>query len=121
MSREQEQKDIWQELRETHKSKVERPSRDFVDLPSHRDRQHFQRSDNERAFDLIQREVEVSERSEARVRFGRRHVLLICHRATLKEMSFRGTERRGTSSSLTSPVQQGEQVPRRSTAVHFSE
>ena len=59
MARQQKQKDSRQKLRESDQAQIQRSTRDFVDLPSHRDRLHFERGHDEEARDLVEREIGV--------------------------------------------------------------
>ena len=55
---------LW-EMNTAHEAEVERTPGDLVHLPANGNRKHFQRGDNECAFHLIQREVEVTKCGEA--------------------------------------------------------
>ena len=61
VTRDQKQQNARQELRQTHQSQVERPLRDFVDLPADRNRLHLQARNNAKARQLVGRKVRKSE------------------------------------------------------------
>src|ERR1700733_13021675 len=62
MSRNQEQKDARQELREPYQAEIQRAFREVVNLPSHRDRLHLHRSHNQKSRNLEQHKVGMSKR-----------------------------------------------------------
>jgi hypothetical protein len=79
MSGNQEKKNIRQELSQPDVTEVKRAPRDLVNLPAHGDRLHFDRRNNTKAFEFVQREINVAECGQAGMMLSRGHVVLMCH------------------------------------------
>src|SRR5712691_8234124 len=84
VSGEEKQRETWQKLGQANVSEIERTLRDLVHLPSHGDRLHLERNDDEEARERVRDEVGIGEGyspGKARVfGTGREHSLLLCHR-----------------------------------------
>src|SRR5216683_2169942 len=84
VSGEEKQREAGQKLGEANVSEIERALRDLVHLPSHGDRLHLERYDDEEARQRVRDEVGMSEGyspGKARVfGTGREHSLLLCYR-----------------------------------------
>jgi len=52
-----EQKYPRKKLRQPHPAQIERPPRDLLHLPAHRDRLHFKRGNDEKSRHLVKRKV----------------------------------------------------------------
>src|SRR5262249_59430830 len=85
----QKEEDDRQKLCQTDEAKIERASRDLVNLPTDRNRLHLQRGDQKKSSDRERCEIGVAERSQAGVvAFVIGHVLLLCHTALLNVQQF---------------------------------
>ena len=58
----QEQKYPGKKLCQPYQAKVERPPRDLIHLPAHRDRLHLKRGNDEKSRHLIKRKVRIRKR-----------------------------------------------------------
>jgi len=60
----QEKEDAGRKLREANQSKIERPMRERIDLPAHRDGLHLSRASDEDSRRHEQTEIGISKRDE---------------------------------------------------------
>ena len=67
MPRDQKQQDARRELGQPHQAQVERPLRDFVDLPADRDRLHLEAGYDQKTSQLVKRKVRIREGNAPRV------------------------------------------------------
>src|ERR1700681_189863 len=84
VSGEEKQREAGQKLGEANVSEIEWTLRDLVHLPSHGDRLHLERHDDEEPRERVRDEVGMSagySPGKARVfSTGREHSLILCHR-----------------------------------------
>ena len=96
MARDEEQENAWEELGQADEAEIQRPLRDFVDLPADRDRLHLPGEYDEETRQLEKNETGISESdSPAGSRIlGCSHRGLLCHKTktstrTVEELSKR--------------------------------